>query len=126
MEELVVICPYCTKPAALVESNEIYGAFSPDYGKFWQCKPCGAYVGTHKNSPKHVPLGRLANKELRDWKKKAHAVFDPLWKSGRMSRNLAYHLLQTKMNMGKNDAHIGKFDVEQCKKMVELFTEVKA
>lgn len=33
-----------------------------------------------------VPLGRLANAELQRWRNTAHAMFDPLWKSGSMSR----------------------------------------
>jgi len=79
-----VICPYCGKNAVLTDSAVVYHGRS--YGMIWLCRPCWAYVGTHKNSRKHAPLGRIANAELRDWKKKVHAAFDPLWKDGEMSR----------------------------------------
>jgi len=102
----------------LADSAEIYGGRS--YGMIWLCRPCDAYVGTHKNSKDHAPLGRLANKELREWKKKAHAVFDPLWKTGNMGRKEAYRFLCEKMNMTESQAHIGKFDVVECKKLVAL------
>jgi len=45
----------------------------------YYCKEDDAYVGTHKNSRKS--LGTMANKELRERRKKAHRVLDPLWKS---------------------------------------------
>lgn len=116
--ERQVICPYCKTPAMLTDSAEIYGGRS--YGMIWICRPCDAYVGTHKNSKDHAPLGRLANKELREWKKKAHAVFDPLWKTGNMVRKEAYRFLCEKMNMTEAQAHIGKFDVDECKRLVEI------
>jgi hypothetical protein len=36
-------------------------------------------VGCHKGTTK--PLGRLADAELREWKKRAHAAFDPVWQA---------------------------------------------
>lgn len=115
-----VKCDYCHRPAKLVPSSEIYGLNDKNYGMFWLCPHCDAYVGTHKNSSKHAPLGRLANKELRRWKQNAHALFDPLWKSKKMSRSEAYAYLQEIMGMTPEQAHIGKFDVEDCKKLVSI------
>ena len=111
-----VQCPYCGQPAKLVDSALVYGGRS--YGMIWDCRPCDAYVGTHKNSKDNAPLGRLANKELREWKKRAHAVFDHLWKSGQMTRPQAYKHLQKIMGMSAGEAHIGMFDVTGCKRLV--------
>ncbi len=111
-----VQCPYCGQPANLVDSVTIYGR---SYGMIWDCRPCDAYVGTHKNSKDHAPLGRLADKELREWKKRAHAAFDPIWKSGQMSRPNAYNRLQEIMGLTADDAHIGMFDVAECKKLID-------
>lgn len=79
-----------------------------------------AYVGVHKGTDR--PLGRLANAELRYWKKAAHAVFDPLWQRGpfRGHRNVAYGWLAQKMNLPIEKTHIGMFDVEQCKKAIQI------
>jgi len=52
------------------------------------CRSCDAYVGVHKGTDK--PKGRLANAELREYKKKAHSAFDPLWRFGGMMRRQAY------------------------------------
>jgi len=82
-----------------------------------------AYVGVHKGSDK--PLGRLANSELRNWKKAAHAAFDPLWKYGpyRGRRNEAYRWLSEKMGTPIEFTHIGMFDVDQCRKVVRIMQE---
>ena len=117
-------CPYCKQPAKLVDSKEIYGI---SYGWAWFCKPCKAWVGCHKNSKKHAPLGRLANAELRYWKKKAHAVFDPLWQrkmkrdncTKGQARKAAYKWLAKQLQIEIKDCHVGMFDVEKCKKTVE-------
>jgi hypothetical protein len=58
---------------------------------------------------------------------KAHASFDRLWKgTPRMSRGAAYVWMQQAMDMTPDEAHIGRFDVEQCERLcrsVETFLE---
>lgn len=116
-------CPYCGSDAELTTGAKVY-PHRPDLAdlKVWACMPCDAWVGTHKNSRDHKPLGRMANAELRKAKMMAHAAFDPWWKSGRMTRHEAYRLLAEKMSLDPKDAHIGMFDVEQCKTVHLLFT----
>ena len=110
-----MICPYCNNQAEWVENKEVYGK---NYGKsymMWLCKPCDSYVGCHNNTRKS--LGTLANKETRDWRKKAHKVFDPLWKSKRMTRQKAYGVLESHFRCV---VHIGESDINTCKEIVEL------
>lgn len=75
-----VYCDYCGRRAEFVDSKVIYGK---SYGMIYLCRCCPgyAYVGVHKGTDR--PLGRLADMELRELKKLAHAAFDPLWKEGR-------------------------------------------
>ena len=114
-----VVCPYCGNKSNLVSGNDIY-PHRLDLGKlnFYMCKPCDAYVGTHKGTI--IPLGRLANKELRAWKRKAHDAFDPIWKSKDMGRRQAYYWLADKLDIPKNDCHIGDFDTDTCRKVVDI------
>ncbi len=112
-----VNCDYCGKPAKLVDSKIIYGR---SYGMVWYCKPCDAYVGCYKNSEDHKPLGRLANKQLRNWKKIAHKYFDVSWKAGSMSRSRAYAWLSKKLQVEQDKCHIGMFDVSLCMKVYEI------
>jgi hypothetical protein len=45
----------------------------------------------------------------------AHNTFDKLWKSGHMSRSQAYAWLAFEMQLSKDQAHIAKFNVQQCR-----------
>lgn len=112
-----VICSYCQQPAQLVGGDVIYPHRPDLYAlRFYQCEPCDAWVGCHRETAK--PLGRLANAELRQAKQDAHAAFDPLWQSGRMKRKDAYSWLASRL--GIETAHIGEFDVETCRRVVEI------
>jgi hypothetical protein len=111
-----VICPYCGKDAQLTNSTVLYGK---DYGWVWVCKCVEgwAYVGCHR-STKH-PLGTLANHELREARKRAHAAFDPLWKDGLMSRSAAYRWLSSELGIAKENCHIACFDLERCELVIK-------
>jgi hypothetical protein len=106
-------CPYCGAEVVCKDSAVIYGT---SYGKVLICSKwpkCDAYVGCQKGTNK--PLGRLANPELRFWKKQAHSKFDKLWQHGDMSRNDAYAWLSRELSIPSSKCHIGMFDVDQCK-----------
>lgn len=110
-------CPYCQKEAVWTENKAIYGR---NYGMSYMCylcKPCNAYVGCHENSRR--PLGTMANAELREWRKKTHAILDPIWKNKKMSRGQVYTMLQD--HFGK-EIHVGASDVEQCKAIINFLS----
>lgn len=116
MKKWTVTCPYCGKPAKLVDSIEIYKTRS--YGKAYLCKECDAYVGCHKGTDR--PLGRLANAELRMWKQRAHAAFDILWQTKEFDRKSAYAWLADKLDIPIESCHIGMFDVDRCQQVIEV------
>lgn len=106
-------CPYCLKETKYVDSSVIYGR---SYGMIYLCKPCDAYVGVHKDTDK--ALGRLANKELRYWKKEAHKYFDMIWQNGLKKRKSCYAWLSDMLGTKPEETHIGMFDVKQCQDVV--------
>lgn len=108
------ICPYCKEKTQYVDSAIIYGK---SYGMIYLCKPCDAYTGVHKGTDK--ALGRLANKELRYWKKQAHKYFDILWKEGDEKRGDVYKRLAKELDIPIDYCHIGMFSIETCKKVIE-------
>lgn len=110
------ICPYCKQPTEFVDSIEVY---QKSYGMIYLCRPCKSWVGIHPDS-EAAALGRLANAELREWKKKAHDAFDPIWKSNLMNREQAYDWLSEKLKVPRHYTHIGFFGVETCKKLVTI------
>jgi hypothetical protein len=118
------ICPYCYSPSEYVDSSVIYGT---SYGMVYYCRNCDAYVGVHEGTDD--AKGRLANKELREWKMKAHAAFDPLWQNRIFRRGAAYKWLSKELGIPKDYTHIGMFSVDTCKRTVEIIdtylTELK-
>ena len=115
---MLLLCHYCFRKPELVGGDTIY-PHRPDLyeKKFYLCRPCDAYVGCHPGTTE--PLGRLANAELRKAKQAAHAAFDPKWKGGDMKRKEAYAWLATQLGIDFNDCHIGMFDVETCRRVVD-------
>lgn len=110
-------CRYCNADVICVSTLEFYGR---DYGAHvYKCTGCEAYVGTHKGT--QIPLGTLATKELRNLRKQAHAVFDPVWKDGHMLRYSAYRRLSEFMGTSRKDTHIAMFNEDQCRRLITGF-----
>lgn len=111
------ICPYCKSETQIKTETEVYGK---EYKgrQIICCKnypDCDSYVGTHDDCK---PLGRLANKNLRVLKKKAHDSFDMIWKNNLVKRNEAYKLLSDYLCLPKEYTHIGMFSEITCKKVI--------
>lgn len=112
-------CPYCGKHAV-----KAYGSFfwphKPElhHKKIWACHDCDARVGTHGNS--WHPLGTLANEGLRAVRGVTHHAFDPLWKNGHFQRSELYAMLADHMKLDPVDCHIGMFDEDQCREVIEF------
>ena len=121
-------CPYCGGKAHLRDASYIYHSFKYK-GKMFVCEnfpKCDSYVGCHPNTTK--PLGRMANKKLRTMKSKAHEYFDPLWKkrvfarkkSLSYNRTKAYQWLAEQLDLPESKCHIGLFDVDMCRKVIDV------
>ena len=115
-------CRYCGEEVIYTSNSEVYGK---EYGngKCYLCRNCRAFVGVHTGTK--IPLGTLANDELRKMRNEAHNMFDKLWKAPTriMKRNDAYYWLAQKMGLKKEDTHIALFEIEQCKQVVKLVQE---
>ena len=128
MKQCSVTCDYCGRQAELVDGSVVYPGNERVVGKFfWFCKPCDAWTATHENSPTHKPLGRLANGELRESRKRALSAFNPLWMAGYAMLSqaghtgskthcigIAYKWLSERMGMSTRACHIGVMNPQQC------------
>lgn len=123
--ELEHPCPDCGGKMVLRDSV---------HGLFYGCRAyprCQATHGAHKSTGQ--PLGLPADLQTRRGRMAAHALFDQLWKGkalrGRhrgnpeMRRHEAYAWLAAKMELSKDEAHIGRFTAEQCAALCELVRE---
>lgn len=50
----------------------------------------------------------------------AHEACDPLWKSGKFSRGVAYEWLASELRIPVAQCHMILFDVAQCRRVVEI------
>jgi ssDNA-binding Zn-finger/Zn-ribbon topoisomerase 1 len=119
-----VLCPECQTPMKLIK-----GPWSYFYG-CTKYPECTGKLGAH---PDGKPMGTPASQATRTLRIQAHNRFDLLWMknsfvpgSGTMSREQAYWWMQQAMELSEEAAHIGKFDGEQCTKLIKLVDEFLA
>lgn len=112
------ICPYCNSETKVVSEEYIYGKSYK--GRSVICcvnfPKCDSYVGTHEEDGSS--LGRLANNELRQYKKRAHEWFDEIWRSEYKTRDEAYEWLSETLGTPAEYTHIGMFSIPTCKKVI--------
>lgn len=107
-------CPHCQSGVKIANNSEIYAGKS--YGEWpwaYVCGGCGAYVGMHPFTS--IPLGTLATPAIREARKRAKSLFNPLWNSGRMSRDEAYAWLAAQLALPLAECHFGMFDESRCR-----------
>lgn len=91
---MTIYCTGCEKDvdARLTNGAEMY-PHRADLARmpFWIHDECGAFVGTHHKTRNHLrPLGFLATKEVKRWRRLIHATLDPLWEEKGFSRKKLY------------------------------------
>jgi len=128
--KLKPVCGYCQREAELVTGAVIYPSREDLRALyFWRCEPCDAWVSCHPPARAAstggmgdgtMPMGSLANAELRRWRSSVHALFDPIWQAGKLSRHEAYGWLAKTLHIPREQCHIGMFNLEQCKVAVRM------
>lgn len=123
MKHKDIICPYCNSVAELVTGNTIFKNRKDLADRYYYlCNSCDAYIGTIKGTK--TPLGRLADPALRKAKVDLHSIFDPLFITGSKTRKDAYIWLATELGISVYSCHIGKFDLDQCLKAIEVCKKI--
>lgn len=125
---------HCGCRAELKNAQFVYGP-GHDYGNLWVCgnyPSCNSYVGCHKGT--NNPLGTLADAELRELRKEAHALFDPLWKEKKIhkidpsftpginARKKAYGWLSDQMFIEQRNCHFSQMSKQQLRKAIRILT----
>lgn len=91
-----------------------------EYNIFGRQKRRGMRRGSMR-VPKDYATPAPPGSDLAKARIAAHAAFDPLWQSGRMSRTRAYSELARRLGIPKHRAHMQMFDVATCERVVALF-----
>jgi hypothetical protein len=98
----------------------------PKGGLYYRCSSkswtnCPGTHSCHQSSAK--PLGIPGDAPTKAARMQAHKAFDQLWKKMGMKRKDAYRWLQTIMDLNADEAHIGRFTVDQCELLLDLLDE---
>lgn len=81
--------------------------------------PTKCSVGVHDTKNK-IPLGRFANKELKELKMQCHKKFDKYWRSRKFKRTDYYGYLANKLGLMLRETHFGWFDKEYLLKAINV------
>ena len=107
-------CPECG--ALMKLRHSVHGLF---YGcTQWEATGCKGSHGAHRDGR---PLGVPADSDTKKMRVMAHSTLDPLWQKGGVfkSRDQAYAWMQEALGLSAAEAHIGQFDIAQCKALIE-------
>lgn len=116
-------CPYCQGKVILVNNETIYGRSVGDWPFLYACAgSCEAHVGVHADTA--IPLGTLANKELRAARQCAKQSFHAMMYKCGISRPDAYKWLSLAMGIPLPQTHYGWWGLERVKQAHTL-TEAK-
>lgn len=111
-------CDCSGEPTVTLTSNSaIYGREYGDWPYVYLCMLCGASIGTHPHSV--YPLGLMADKETRSLRTALHAIIDPAWKEGQISRGELYRVMAE--GMGLQRFHVGDLTKAQCHQANAVF-----
>ena len=122
MKRFHMRCPYCNSLAVRRPARDIFGADAKEPGGYlYVCArypKCNAYVNAHKKSG--LPMGTLADPDLRRKRILAHRALDSLWKHGPLTKKQAYRWLQGALGLPEAQAHIALFSHYQCDRVIAL------
>jgi ssDNA-binding Zn-finger/Zn-ribbon topoisomerase 1 len=106
-------CPECGDEMTLRKSS---------FGLFYGCARYPRCKATHSAHPDGRPLGIPGDAKTKAARQRAHKAFDTLWHGAQapMSRTEAYLWLQDVTGLPKGEAHIGRFSVRQCDRLIRL------
>ncbi len=112
----------------LVRHGDAAYPYRDEHGALWICPPCEAWIGIYPRSKRNVPLGRLANAELRQAKSDLHAALEPLV-AAKMRRDgcnafearakgIRWLAAQVGADVASSTLHT--FDAQQCRQAIDL------
>lgn len=117
-------CPYCGAPVVYRSAEGIYQE-NKKGAMLYVCSrypECDAYVRVQPGTK--LPLGTLANGDLRALRRQTHGQFDRLYKEGLMTKDGAYRWLGELLGLPQSQAHIGCLGEYNCRLVLEKSREL--
>ena len=128
LKQKQIKCPYCHAHASLRPASLVYGATPQARGKYlYVCDRwpvCNAYVSAHERTL--LPMGTLANGDLRHKRILAHRALKKLQQDCQMEKWEVYIWLQAKLGLDARQTHIGQFSEYMCEQVISLCQQAPA
>ena len=128
LKQKQIKCPYCHAHASLRPASPVYGSTPQTRGKFlYVCDrwpACNAYVSAHERTL--LPMGTLANGDLRHKRILAHRALKKLQQDCHMEKWEVYIWLQAKLGLDAHQTHIGQFSEYMCEQVISLCQQAPA
>lgn len=127
MTTATIYCCKCESEVAaeLTSGSEVY-PHREDLAAlpFWRCRTCKGTVGCHhKTKDRFRPLGCIPTPEIRAQRQALHALIDPLFAGGLISRSALYRRIGRKLG---REFHVAELrSVEECVAAFRAVKEVK-
>ena len=98
--------------ARLTDGSEVYPHRKDLHSlPFWKCDTCNNFVGCHyKTRDRTRPLGCIPTPEIKRARVHIHALLDPIWKNGKMSRKKLYSKISKQIGWNYHTAKIRSID----------------
>jgi len=107
-------CDVCDSSAVELSTRQ---GFVGGWQWIWLCFDCGASVGCHPDTT--TPLGLMAAPRTRYLRNLAHESFDPIWRTGLMSRERAKRWAAGQLGI-IGEFHISWLDDRQLETLIAL------
>jgi DNA-directed RNA polymerase subunit RPC12/RpoP len=112
-------CTYCGSKVVISKKTKEFSNNGGKYPWIYHCTKCDARVGIHPNT--NIPLGTLANAELRWKRRKAKTQFKQYMSQHNLNRSDGYTLLAATLGISRSVCHFGWFDIRTCNKILIAF-----
>lgn len=121
MPKVNIHCPYCGSKALLRPSSVVYGdaALHPRNPMYVCARypACNAYVAAHRKT--RLPMGTLADSELRHRRLEAHHAITSLQKEWGISKQQIYSLLRAELKLPGELTHIAMCSEYRCDQIID-------
>jgi len=124
---MYIDCCACGKPVdAVLTTGAVIYPHREDLSSlpFWQCPYCDNYVGCHyKTKDRTKPLGIIPTQKLRKSRAEIHALIDPVWQKGILTRKDVYEKISELVGYPFHTAEIAS--TEEAERVIQLLNSTR-
>jgi hypothetical protein len=110
-------CPECGAAMVLKASN-LHRYLNGQARLYYRCWHWPVCRGSHSAHPDGSPVGQPADRRTQLYRTLAHQVLDGWCQLRGLGKTLGYRRVQQLMGLPAAQAHIGRLDEKQCRRLI--------